>query len=84
VPEREVKNLGKGQMQDAHDGRHPRDAAHAPARPPADRHLGARLEWELLPRIRHSREDSRGADLRFKDPQLASRYGRRFSGGMRG
>jgi hypothetical protein len=41
------------------------------------------VEWELLPRLRHSREDSRGANLRFKDPQLESRTGRRLPGGRR-
>jgi hypothetical protein len=41
------------------------------------------FEWELLPRLRHSREDSRGANLRFKDPELASRNGRRLPGGRR-
>ena len=84
VPEREVKNLGKGQMQvlmtdDTQGTLH----THLHVRPPTDIAVPG-LEWELLPRIRHSREDSRGADLRFKDPQLASHYGRRFSGGMRG
>ena len=84
MPEREVKNLGKGQMQvlmtdDTQGTLH----THLHVRPPTDIAVPG-LEWELLPRIRHSREDSRGADLRFKDPQLASRYGRRFAGGMRG
>lgn len=83
VQEREVKNLGKGQMQvlmtdDTEGTLH----THLHVRAPSDVRVPG-IEWELLPRLRHSREDSRGANLRFRDPQLASRYGRRFSGGGR-
>jgi hypothetical protein len=83
VQEREVKNLGKGQMQllmtdDTEGTLH----THLHVRAPLDVNVPG-MEWDLLPRLRHSREDSRGANLRFRDPQLASRYGRRFAGGGR-
>ncbi len=83
VEEREVKNLGKGQMQvlmtdDTEGTLH----THLHVRAPRDVSVPG-MEWELLPQLRHSREDSRGADLRFQDPQLASRYGRRAAGGVR-
>jgi type IV secretory pathway TraG/TraD family ATPase VirD4 len=83
VQEREVKNLGKGQMQvlmtdDTEGTLH----THLHVRAPQDVKTPG-FEWELLPRLRHSREDSRGANLRFKDPELASRNGRRLPGGRR-
>jgi hypothetical protein len=78
VQDRQVKNLGKGQMQvlmtdDTAGTLH----THLHVRAPRDVHTPG-IEWELLPRLRHSREDSKGANLRFRDPQLASRYGRPF------
>ncbi|MCZ2078697.1 MAG: type IV secretory system conjugative DNA transfer family protein [Bryobacterales bacterium] len=83
VQEREVKNLGKGQMQvlmtdDTEGTLH----THLHVRAPLDVRVPG-VEWELLPRLRHSREDSRGANLRFKDPQLESRNARRLPGGRR-
>jgi hypothetical protein len=81
VQDRQVKNLGKGQMQvlmtDDTEGTL---YTHLHVRPPSDVACPL-VEWDLLPRLRHSREESRGANLRFRDPQLASRYGRRFVGG---
>jgi hypothetical protein len=83
VQDRQVKNLAKGQMQvlmtDDTEGTM---YTHLHVRPPTDVSCPG-CEWELLPRLRHSREEVRGANLRFKDPQLTSRYGRRTPGGMR-
>ena len=83
VQDRQVKNLGKGQMQvlmtDDTEGTL---YTHLHVRAPSDARTPL-VEWELLPKLRHSREDSHGANLRFRDPQLAVRYGRRFSGGTR-
>ena len=78
VQDRQVKNLGKGQMQvlmtdDTAGTLH----THLHVRAPQDLRTPG-IEWELLPRLRHSREDCRGANLRFRDPQLASRYARPF------
>jgi len=81
VQERQVKNLAKGQMQvlmtdDTEGTLH----THLHVRAPSDLAVPG-VEWELLPSLRHTRENSRGANLRFKDPQLATRTARRFSGG---
>jgi len=80
VQDRQVKNLGKGQMQvlmtDDTEGTL---YTHLHVRPPSDVACPL-VEWDLLPRLRHSREDSQGANLRFRDPQLASRHGRRPMG----
>jgi DNA segregation ATPase FtsK/SpoIIIE-like protein len=81
VQEREVKNLGKGQMQvlmtdDTEGTLH----SHLHVRAPLDVRVPG-FEWELMPRLRHTRENSPGANLRFKDPQLAARNARRVPGG---
>jgi hypothetical protein len=51
-------------------------------RPPADVSVPG-FEPELYPRLRHSREQSAGANLRFKTPELAAatRFARRRPGG---
>jgi hypothetical protein len=42
------------------------------------------FDWEVLPRLRHSRTEQRGANLRFKNPALAmSAWGRKIPGGKR-
>jgi hypothetical protein len=51
-------------------------------RPPADVSI-PRFKPELYPRLRHSRGESEGANLRFKNNELASRHGRRYRGGWR-
>jgi hypothetical protein len=81
VQERQVKNLAKGQMQvlmtdDTEGTLH----THLHVRAPSDLAVPG-VELELLPSLRHTRKNSRGANLRFKDPQLATRTARRFSGG---
>jgi len=78
-----IKNLPKGQMEilmtDATRG-----TLHTllHVRPPADVRVPA-FEPELYPRLRQSRADSEGANLRFKNPDLAaaSRLPRRSPGG---
>jgi hypothetical protein len=49
-------------------------------RPPADVRIPG---WtpKLLPRLRQSRLESVGANLRFKNNELASRHNKRFGGG---
>ena len=49
-------------------------------RPPADVRIPG---WkpELYPRLRQSRAESVGANLRFKNNELASRHNKRFGGG---
>jgi hypothetical protein len=51
-------------------------------RPPADVSVPG-FEPELYPRLRQSREQSMGANLRFKTPEFASatRFARRAPGG---
>jgi len=80
-----IKNLPKGQMEilmtdDTRGTLH--TLLHV--RPPADVKLPS-FEPELYPRLRHSRADSIGANLRFKNPDLAgnSRFARRPAGGWR-
>ncbi|MCI0626134.1 MAG: TraM recognition domain-containing protein, partial [Acidobacteria bacterium] len=80
-----IKNLPKGQMEilmtdDTQGTLH----AHLHVRPPADMQV-PHFEPELYPRLRHSRVNSVGANLRFKTPNLAAkRYGRRTFGDLRG
>ena len=76
-----MKNLGKGQMQvlmtdDTEGTLH----THLHVRAPLDVRVPG-VEWELMPSLRHTRENSPGANLRFKDPQLAARNPRRLPGG---
>ena len=80
-----IKNLPKGQMEilmtdDTKGTLH--TLLHV--RPPADAQVPG-FEPELYPRLRHSRAESIGANLRFKDPDLAasSRFARRLQGGTR-
>jgi hypothetical protein len=79
-----IKNLPKGQMQilmtdDVKGTLH----QHLHVRTPPDITLPG-FDWELLPRLRHSRSEHRGANLRFKNPELAnSVWGRRFPGAGR-
>jgi len=79
-----IKNLPKGQMEilmtdDTQGTLH----AHLHVRPPADVQV-PHFKPELYPRLKHSRADSKGANLRFKTPDLAAtRHGRRPSGGLR-
>ena len=76
-----IKNLPKGQiellMTDETEG-----TLHTllHVRPPADVSIPG---WtpKLLPRLRQSRLNSVGANLRFKNNELASRHGRRYTGG---
>ncbi len=53
-------------------------------RPPADVTI-PRFKAKLYPRLRHSRADSVGANLRFKSTELVTttRYARRGTGGIR-
>ena len=81
-----IKNLPKGQMEilmtdDTRGTLH--SLLHV--RPPADVII-PNFEPELYPRLRHSRADSVGANLRFKSAELAAipRYARRGPGGLRG
>jgi type IV secretory pathway TraG/TraD family ATPase VirD4 len=79
-----IKNLPKGQMQilmtdDSEGTLH----QHLHIRMPPDIALPG-FQWELLPRLRHSRSEERGANLRFKNPELAnSPWGRRLQTGRR-
>jgi hypothetical protein len=72
-----IKNLPKGQMQilmtDETQG-----TLHTllHVRPPADVTVPG-FEPELYPRLRHSRAESVGANLRFKTQELGNRYARR-------
>jgi hypothetical protein len=76
-----IKNLPKGQiellMTDETEG-----TIHTllHVRPPADVSIPG---WKpkLLPRLRQSRLNSVGANLRFKNNELASRHNKRFGGG---
>jgi hypothetical protein len=76
-----IKNLPKGQvellMTDETEG-----TLHTllHVRPPADVRIPG---WtpKLLPRLRQSRLESVGANLRFKNNELASRHNKRFGGG---
>src|SRR6266478_3558776 len=75
-----IKNLPKGQLQilmtDDTEGTLHR---HLHVRTPPD--VGLRgFEMELAPRLRQSRLDVHGANLRFKDPGLAASFGRRMHG----
>src|SRR6266576_2611120 len=75
-----IKNLPKGQLQilmtDDTEGTLHR---HLHVRTPPD--VGVRgFEMELAPRLRQSRLDVQGANLRFKDPGLAASFGRRMHG----
>ena len=78
-----IKNLPKGQgevlMTDETQG-----TLHTllHVRPPADVGIPG-FKPELYPRLRHSRAHSVGANLRFKNNELATRHGRRFAGGRR-
>src|SRR5579862_367813 len=81
-----IKNLPKGQMEilmtdDTRGTLH--SLLHV--RPPADVSI-PNFEPELYPRLRHSRADSVGANLRFKSAELAAipRFTRRGPGGLRG
>jgi type IV secretory pathway TraG/TraD family ATPase VirD4 len=79
-----IKNLPKGQMEilmtdDTQGTLH----AHLHVRPPSDV-MVPHFEPELYPRLKHSRANSVGANLRFKTPELtAKRLGRRAFGGLR-
>jgi hypothetical protein len=79
-----IKNLPKGQMEilmtdDTQGTLH----AHLHVRPPADVRV-PHFEPELYPRLKHSRANSVGANLRFKTPELAAkRFGRRMFGDLR-
>lgn len=80
----QIKNLPKGQMQvlqtdDTKGTLH----AHLHVRTPPDITLPG-VEWDLLPRLRHSRTEQQGANLRFKNPELAaSKWGRNINAGRR-
>jgi len=75
-----IKNLPKGQMQilmtDDTEGTLHR---HLHVRTPSDVEMRG-FEMELAPRLRQSRLDVQGANLRFKDPGLAASFGRRMQG----
>ena len=75
-----IKNLPKGQMQilmtDDTEGTLHR---HLHVRTPPDVGLQG-LDMELAPRLRQSRADAPGANLRFKNPELAASLGRRMQG----
>src|SRR6266545_3332074 len=75
-----IKNLPKGQMQilmtDDTEGTLHR---HLHVRTPPDVGLQG-LDMELAPRLRQSRADAPGANLRFKNPELAASMGRRMQG----
>jgi TraM recognition site of TraD and TraG len=75
-----IKNLPKGQMQilmtDDTEGTLHR---HLHVRPPEDVGLSA-LDTALAPRLRPSRGDVHGANLRFKNPELVAQFGRRMPG----
>ena len=75
-----IKNLPKGQMQilmtdDTQGTLH----RHLHVRPPQD--VGqSELDTVLAPRPLPSRADVQGANLRFKNPELAAQFGRRVQG----
>src|ERR1051325_1230864 len=75
-----IKNLPKGQMQilmtDDSEGTLHR---HLHVRPPQDVGVSD-LDAALAPRPRPSRADVQGANLRFKNPELAAQFGRRVQG----
>ena len=75
-----IKNLPKGQMQilmtDDTEGTLHR---HLHVRPPQDVGISP-LDGELAPRLRPSRADVQGANLRFKNPELVAQFGRRIQG----
>ncbi len=75
-----IKNLPKGQMQvlmtDDTEGTLHR---HLHVRRPLDIALPG-VEMELAPRLRPSRAEVQGANLRFKNPELAASIGRRMRG----
>jgi hypothetical protein len=80
-----IKNLPKGQMEilmtdDTRGTLH----RHLHVRPPADVSI-PNFEPEIYPRLRHSRADSVGANLRFKSSDLAAaaRFPKRAPGGFR-
>jgi hypothetical protein len=80
-----IKNLPKGQMEilmsdDTLGTLH----ALLQVRPPEDVSIPG-FQPKLYPRLLHSRAESTGANLRFKDPELARRYRvpNRYSGGAR-
>jgi hypothetical protein len=81
-----IKNLPKGQMEilmsdDTLGTLH----ALLQVRPPEDVSVPG-LQPELYPRVLHSRAESSGANLRFKDPELARKYrvpNRHAGGGRR-
>jgi hypothetical protein len=80
-----IKNLPKGQMEilmtdDTRGTLH----THLHVRPPADVSI-PNFEPEIYPRLRHSRADSVGANLRFKSSDLAAaaRLPKRAPGGSR-
>ena len=72
-----IKNLPKGQMQILMTDE-TRGTLHTllHVRPPADVTVLS-FEPELYPRLRHSRAESVGANLRFKTQELGNRYPRR-------
>ena len=72
-----IKNLPKGQMQILMTDE-TRGTLHTllHVRPPADVTVPG-FEPELSPRLRHSRAESVGANLRFKTQELGNRYARR-------
>jgi hypothetical protein len=75
-----IKNLPKGQMQilmtDDTEGTLHR---HLHVRPPENVGVSV-LDTALAPRLRPSRADVHGANLRFKNPELAAQFGRRMPG----
>ena len=75
-----IKNLPKGQMQilmtDDTEGTLHR---HLHVRPPENVGVSA-LDTALAPRLRPSRADVHGANLRFKNPELVAQFGRRMPG----
>jgi hypothetical protein len=80
-----IKNLPKGQMEILMSD-DTRGTLHTllHVRPPADVSI-PRFEPELYPRLQHSRAESVGANLRFKNSSLATtrRFPRRAPGGLR-
>jgi hypothetical protein len=75
-----IKNLPKGQMEILMTDE-ARGTLHTllHVRPPADVTVPG-FEPELYPRLRHSRAESVGANLRFKTEELSNRYPRRALG----
>ena len=78
-----IKNLPKGQVEVLMTDE-TRGTLHTllHVRPPADVGI-PEFKPELYPRLRHSRAHSVGANLRFKNNELATRHGRRYAGGRR-